>query len=327
MKALGASGDPRSFASWFTYATGCSPSQNAVINDRIKQHVTISAVEVEQIYGYAPPDAGAGRADAIAVTALDEMRKTIAAIDAAAGAIAGYGDELLAIAGKLDRMPDRATVTSLVEDLQGMTRSLQARNDGFLTSLQVPHREMREVRRDANDLRRDLRSDALTGLANRTFFEQELDRSVSGAHGSTATLCLLLLDIDRLATINEAFGQTACDEILRVVSHSLRQHLQPNDVAARIGAETFAVILPATRARSALTVADHVRHRVMGMHFMKRSTGESMGRVTLSGGVACYRSGETPWALMRRADSCVGAAKRNGGNRVIADSDGLAGAA
>jgi diguanylate cyclase len=65
----------------------------------------------------------------------------------------------------------------------------------------------------------------------------------------------------------------------------------------------------------------------MGMHFMKRSTGESMGRVTLSGGVACYRKGETPWALMRRADTCVGAAKQNGGNRVIADSDGLAGAA
>jgi len=325
LKALGASGDPRNFAAWFTYATGCSPSQNAVVNDRLKEKGNISAPEIENIYGYAPPDAGAGRAEALAVTAIDEMRKTVAAIDAAASVIAGYGDELLAIAGKLDGMPDRATVTSLVEELQGMTRSMQARNDAFLASLQVPHREMREVRRKANELRCDRRSDALTGLANRAFFEGELNRSLAGTDGST--LCLLLLDIDRLATINEAFGQTVGDEILRVVSHSLRQHLQPNDVAARIGPETFAVLLPATRPRSALTVADHVRHRVMGMHFTKRSTGESMGRVTLSGGVASYRAGETPWALLRRADTCVGAAKRNGGNRVIADTDALAGAA
>ena len=55
------------------------------------------------------------------------------------------------------------------------------------------------------------------------------------------------------------------------------------------------------------------------MRIMKRSTGESTGRVTLSGGVACYRQGETPWALMRRADTCVGAAKRNGGNTPAAN--------
>ena len=62
----------------------------------------------------------------------------------------------------------------------------------------------------------------------------------------------------------------------------------------------------------------------MGMQFLKRSTGESMGRVTVSGGIARYRKGETPWALMQRADNCLTAAKRQGRNRVICDNDGLA---
>jgi diguanylate cyclase len=75
--------------------------------------------------------------------------------------------------------------------------------------------------------------------------------------------------------------------------------------------------------RSALALADQIRSRVMGMRFMKRSTGESLGSVTMSAGVAAYRKGEYPWTLLQRADTCLYAAKRNGRNRVIGERDAL----
>ena len=92
-------------------------------------------------------------------------------------------------------------------------------------------------------------------------------------------------------------------------------------VVARLGGEEFGVILPNTVLRAALTVADHVRRAVMSKELMKRSTGQNLGRVTISLGVATMHKGDTVQALIARADACLYAAKRNGRNRVICETD------
>jgi diguanylate cyclase len=81
------------------------------------------------------------------------------------------------------------------------------------------------------------------------------------------------------------------------------------------------VILPNTALRSAITVADHIRRAVMTKELMKRSTGEHLGRVTISIGVAALQPSDTAAGLIDRADACLYAAKRNGRNRVICEAD------
>jgi diguanylate cyclase len=73
--------------------------------------------------------------------------------------------------------------------------------------------------------------------------------------------------------------------------------------------------------RSAITVADHIRRAVMTKELMKRSTGEHLGRVTVSIGVATLHSSDTFQSLMERTDGCLDAAKRHGRNRVICETD------
>jgi diguanylate cyclase len=73
--------------------------------------------------------------------------------------------------------------------------------------------------------------------------------------------------------------------------------------------------------RSAITVADHIRRAVMTKELMKRSTGEHLGRVTISIGVAVLHPGDTPQTLIERADTCLYAAKRHGRNRVMCETD------
>ena len=102
---------------------------------------------------------------------------------------------------------------------------------------------------------------------------------------------------------------------------SLKQNVKGQDIAARYGGEEFAVILPNTVLRAALTVADHVRRAVMSKELMKRSTGQNLGRVTISLGVATLHKGDTAQTLIARADACLYAAKRNGRNRVICETD------
>ena len=101
----------------------------------------------------------------------------------------------------------------------------------------------------------------------------------------------------------------------------MKQNVKGQDTAARYGGEEFAVVLPNTVLRSAVTVGDHIRRAVMAKELMKRSTGQNLGRVTVSVGVATTRNGDTVQSLIARADGCLYAAKRNGRNRVICETD------
>ena len=101
---------------------------------------------------------------------------------------------------------------------------------------------------------------------------------------------------------------------------ALKQNVKGQDVATRYGGEEFVVLLPKTALMAAVTVADHIRRAVMGKELMRRSTGETLGRVTISLGVASWQKGDTVAALLERADSCLYAAKHAGRNCVVAET-------
>jgi diguanylate cyclase len=113
--------------------------------------------------------------------------------------------------------------------------------------------------------------------------------------------------------------------VLRLVAISVKQTVKGQDIVARYGGEEFAIALPKTPLHSAIGVADQIRRAVMGKELMKRSSSERLGRVTISIGGALLRPTDTPQSLIERADKCLYAAKRNGRNRVIAESDPEAG--
>jgi diguanylate cyclase len=134
-------------------------------------------------------------------------------------------------------------------------------------------------------------------------------------------MSLMLTDIDHFKNFNDTFGHLTGDQVLRLVALSVKQNVKGQDLAARYGGEEFAVVLPDTVLRSAITVAEHIRRAVMTKELMKRSTGEHLGRVTISIGVAAMHPGDTAQSLIERADKCLYAAKRNGRNRVICEAD------
>ena len=131
----------------------------------------------------------------------------------------------------------------------------------------------------------------------------------------------MMTDIDHFKKFNDSFGHLTGDQVLRLVAMSVKQNVKGQDIAARYGGEEFAVILPNTVLRSAITVADHIRRAVMTKELMKRSTGEHLGRVTISIGVATLQQGRQRAELIERADACLYAAKRHGRNRVMCETD------
>jgi diguanylate cyclase len=170
-------------------------------------------------------------------------------------------------------------------------------------------------------VRTESQTDPLTGLANRKLFDGALVKAIAEAKAHREPLSLLMADVDYFKLFNDKFGHQTGDQVLRLVAQSMKQNVKGQDVAARYGGEEFVIALPKTTLRSAITVAEQIRSAVMAKELMKRSNGERLGRITVSIGVAHLRGDDTAQSLIERADNCLYAAKRNGRNRVICETD------
>lgn len=181
-------------------------------------------------------------------------------------------------------------------------------------------------------LRRDGLTDALTGVANRRFFDRRLQEEVSLWRRHGAKLSCLFVDIDHFKQINDQCGHAVGDQMLQAVAQQLSLGLRSSDVLARYGGEEFALLLPATDGRRAGEIAERLRSAIEGIDAKPLSDGTS--RLTVSIGVACLEEGQRqslreppgPW-LLQRADQALYRAKAQGRNRVVIDARDTTGTA
>jgi diguanylate cyclase len=170
-------------------------------------------------------------------------------------------------------------------------------------------------------VRRESLTDPLTTLANRKSFDLAVENFIAQALKNGEPLSLLLIDIDRFKKLNDTFGHITGDQVLRLVSRVLKQNVKGQDVAARYGGEEFVIVLPNTDLQQARRIAENIRRAVMGKELMKLSTGEHLGRITISVGVATLHQDDVAQSFIGRADAGLYAAKRNGRNRVMSEAD------
>jgi diguanylate cyclase (GGDEF)-like protein len=159
--------------------------------------------------------------------------------------------------------------------------------------------------------------DALTGVNNKRYFLEFLDRELKRANEQARPLSLILFDIDRFKAINDGLGHLGGDAILRELTARLKDHISPKNCLARYGGEEFALVLVDTPHIDAQTAAEQVRRRVEERPF---SYLDGQYRVTISLGLASTSGRErwNPTDLIRQADDKLYQAKRAGRNRVMA---------
>jgi diguanylate cyclase (GGDEF)-like protein len=102
-------------------------------------------------------------------------------------------------------------------------------------------------------------TDALTGMPNRRAFEEALSRDLARAERHGGAVTLILVDADHFKKVNDTFGHQGGDSVLKALADVLKESTRTSDIAARVGGEEFALILPQTDADNALVVAERVR--------------------------------------------------------------------
>lgn len=166
------------------------------------------------------------------------------------------------------------------------------------------------------------RIDPLTGVANRLALVEAAERLLEEAARDDRPLCVLMLDVDHFKSVNDRFGHSGGDKVLRVFAASIRRTLDGGEVFGRIGGEEFVVLSPGICVAETLVLAERIRAAVTGMALA--IDGHALA-LTVSVGVAAARSGERDVAaLLRRADAALYEAKRTGRNRVVVADDDAA---
>ncbi|MCP3470029.1 GGDEF domain-containing protein [Bradyrhizobium sp. CCGUVB1N3] len=313
---------PRNYEIWYVYATGYNAPLNKIINETLARNGKLTEADLEQIYEtYLSHIKTTDRIDKVGARVIGEIDDVMKVLSDALGMSASYDASLSGAATQLSTAKDRDQIKAIVDTLLHATRDMRETNKALEDRLTLSTNEISNLQQSLEAIRAESLTDPLTGLGNRKYFDRMIGMAVQNALASGEPLSLLLFDIDHFKSFNDSYGHLTGDQVLRLVGLSLKQTIKGQDITARYGGEEFAVVLPNTALRQALTVADHIRRAVMAKELKKKSTGEILGRVTISVGVSMLKPSDDTDSLIERADTCLYAAKRNGRNRVICEAD------
>jgi diguanylate cyclase (GGDEF)-like protein len=159
--------------------------------------------------------------------------------------------------------------------------------------------------------------DGLTGIFNKAALLVKLSEAVFEARNKGDKVSIFLFDIDHFKIYNDQNGHLVGDRLLRLLAKLVRDSVRSDDYFGRFGGEEFVLVMYGRSANQAMSAAEVIRHRIEEYPFEGEATQPS-GRVTISGGVACFPDdADDSVELLRNADSALYEAKNSGRNRVM----------
>jgi diguanylate cyclase (GGDEF)-like protein/PAS domain S-box-containing protein len=254
------------------------------------------------------------------VREVDQRLRRMAAGDKAAGVVVSELEQRC----KDGSVISTEVVSSYLLDAEGVpqtilgiTRNVSERKAAE-TALRETNRQLHARIEEIGRLQVALQElavrDSLTGLYNRRYLDETLEREVSRARREGNPLSLVMMDIDHFKKVNDTYGHQVGDEALRMLASTLLADIRAEDVACRYGGEEFLILLPNMPLETAMMRAEAWRFAVEGLCV---ALGNFRITFTVSLGVAAYpEHGKTPDDLTRCADQALYRAKNDGRNRV-----------
>lgn len=318
LQEIGLAPTPRNYEIWYTHGLGENSALSRDIEQLLAAGGTPSESDLERVYD---THIGVGRAlrraGMIATGLNGKVGDVVGLISAAVGTASTYGDSLDAASQGLTSTNDPTVLLATVRALAAATLEMRQDSLKLKSRLDGAMQEISELQDGLQAIRMESRVDPLTELGNRKHFDETITEAMRGAAERNEPLSLLMIDIDHFKSFNDTYGHATGDQVLRLVAATLKQNIKGQDAACRYGGEEFAIVLLNTALGHAAKVADQLRRAVMARELKKKSTGEVIGRITISVGVAALLAYDSKESLIERADNYLYAAKRGGRNRVI----------
>lgn len=220
---------------------------------------------------------------------------------------------------KLPAIASPDEVGIIVKFLIAQNARMQQEATDLKKNLEQSRSQIDKLRSNLAEAREMGMRDPLTGVSNRRCFDINLAQVLDEARVGGHAMCLVMGDIDNFKKVNDAFGHQIGDEILRLFAGVLSRNIGTHDLIARYGGEEFAIILPHAEIKDARTMAERVRRDLETRHLAINESGEAIGKITASFGIAQLSDADDAEKLIQRADARLYAAKCAGRNRIAAD--------
>lgn len=177
-------------------------------------------------------------------------------------------------------------------------------------------RDITEQKQQEARLRRMSITDPLTQIHNRRVFMERLRESYELFHRKRIPAAVIMLDIDHFKLVNDTYGHSIGDWVLKSVACTLAGSVRESDLACRLGGEEFGLLLPGTSRSEALELADRLRAEVARQPYARTETGDAF-HITLTAGVSVLsENDQSPEQVLKRADAALYCGKNEGRNRV-----------
>jgi len=310
---------PQNFAIWYSYFADDVPNLARTVDLYLSNGKDFTEDVARDIFGqfFAPSTA---EADSITRTGRkvgDELDRALEILNSQGIETAEYKKALASFSGQVSDVGEPLMLQKLTTDVLAATQHMQDRSAALESELHVAKDEIGQLTRDLEKTREEANTDQLTGIANRKNFDNSLRNAAMEAMESGDKLSLIMGDVDHFKKFNDTWGHQLGDQVLKLVAGTLRSCVKGQDIPARYGGEEFIVLLPNTDVKGGMSLGEIIRQAVKSKKLVKRSTGEDVGHVTMSFGVAEFEPGESLETFVNRADAALYAAKSAGRDCVL----------
>jgi diguanylate cyclase len=306
---------PISYAVWYEYVAGRNPALQAEIDRVTAAGGKLDENGTQELFSRHIAEVDLNSARRV-TDGFQRVLTGMAESAASAGSeTARFGDSLQRWGAQLVDAEDASTRQAALDDVLSSTRQMHGAVEQLQARLKESQTEIQKLRDEVARARDEAMIDSLTGLANRRAFDLGLAASFSD-EAAAKDLCLVMLDIDHFKRVNDTYGHLFGDQVIRAVAQVLRANVKGQDLAARVGGEEFAILLPATPLPGAHALAEKIRATIASSRIRRQGQGDTHERVTVSLGVARLHPGELATSFMDRADTALYASKNAGRDRV-----------
>ena len=318
MSRNGVPANPENFEIWFAYAARILPELVSEIEQIIESESGFTADKNSDLYTrYGRQEADSGQARMISTELLDTLRYIQDAFGTTELGQLEFHEKLERYSQQLESADSAKDITQILEAIIIDTVQVREQTGELKAKLAKSTRLVRDLSNRLETANKDAVTDPLTGIANRRYFEVELEDAIADAEESNSPLSLLYLDIDHFKEFNDTHGHHTGDIVLRLVAEQIKSCMGTRGLASRYGGEEFVVLLKDTDSHTALVVAEKIRILISRKEVKHRKSRKSFGRITISSGLTQLRSGENSSAFLQRADQLLYEAKEAGRNRVV----------
>ena len=306
---------PTNYAIAHRYLTAEDPGFKGAVDEAIEQGGGLTTAAASALLAERSVELSAADLQGMIADAQACLAQVNGLVASSKDAAQDFGE---ALATNAERLASGAEPAPVVGSLVSLTHSMIDRTRSVEEQLRTACEEIRILRDSVTEAQQAANRDALTGLPNRRALDARIATASDAARRTGRPFSIAICDIDHFKAFNDRFGHQIGDEVIKFVASSLAKDASERLFAARYGGEEFVVLFEGADAASAGVEVDRIRKAIGARELRFNATGQTLGRLTFSAGIAelgCEN--ESTSAMLKRADIALYQAKAAGRNRVV----------